>query len=234
MTDPDDLPSIGFRSSKQDISLGRSALLVIDMIYGNADRGYGLCAILTQQGVSVDYFIDRVDRLLVPQIQRLKELAVRHGAPVIYTAIGSTYADYSDVHANLRPVMQQWRQRIGDRTCAVLDELAPTGSDLVLTKRASSAWNGTDIDTILRARGADHVIVCGVVTNGCVLTTAIDAWDRGYRVTVPEDACATMRGPRSHDIAVEIMRDYGMDVTTTDELCGPRSDTSIPAGMEPA
>jgi biuret amidohydrolase len=223
MIDPGDLPPIGFRSSEQDISLGRSALLIIDMIYGNAARDYGLCAVLSQQGVSVDYFIDRVDSLLVPQIQRLKELAIRHRAPVIYTAIGSTYDDYSDVHANLRPVMRQWNQRIGERTSAVLDDLAPAGSDLVLTKRASSAWNGTDIDTILRARGLDHVIVCGVVTNGCVLTTAIDAWDRGYRVTVPEDACATMRGPRSHDMAVEIMRDYGMDLTTTDKLCGPRS-----------
>lgn len=229
MTDPDYLPPIGFRSSEQDISLGRSALLVIDMIYGNAARDYGLCAILTQQGVSVDYFVDRVDSMLIPRIRRLTALAHQAGAPVIYTAIGSTYDDFSDVHANLRPVMEQWNQRIGDRTCEVLDELAPAPGDLVLTKRASSAWNGTDIDIILRARGVDHVIVCGVVTNGCVLTTAIDAWDRGYRVTVPQDACATMRGPRSHDISVEIMRDYGMDVTTTDALCSAEARGSTGA-----
>jgi nicotinamidase-related amidase len=232
--DPDSLPPIGFRSSQQDINLGRSALLIIDMIYGNAARDYGLCAILTQQGVSVEYFIDRVDHLLVPHIQRLRALAARAGSPVIYTAIGSTYDDFSDVHPNLRPVMQQWNQRIGDRTCQVLDPLVPAAGDLVLTKRASSAWNGTDIDIILRARGVDHVIVCGVVTNGCVLTTAIDAWDRGYRVTVPEDACATMRGPRSHDMAVEIMRDYGMDVTTTDALCGTARQENIQVGMETA
>ena len=79
----------------------------------------------------------------------------------------------------------------------------------MLTKVSSGAWAGTNIDNILRFRGVEHVIATGVATNGCVLTTALGGWDKGFFFTIVEDATATT-GQRVHDQAIEVMRDYGM------------------------
>jgi nicotinamidase-related amidase len=62
--------------------------------------------------------------------------------------------------------------------------------DVVVRKRRTSAFVGTDLDLVLRARGVDTVVLAGVATSAMVAATAYDAADRGYRVTVLADGCA--------------------------------------------
>jgi nicotinamidase-related amidase len=62
--------------------------------------------------------------------------------------------------------------------------------DVVVRKRRTSAFAGTDLDLVLRARGVDKVAVAGVATSAMVAATAYDAADRGYRVSVLSDGCA--------------------------------------------
>jgi nicotinamidase-related amidase len=52
--------------------------------------------------------------------------------------------------------------------------------DVVVRKRRASAFAGTDLDLVLRARGVDRVVVTGVATSAMVAVTAYDAADRGY------------------------------------------------------
>src|ERR1700761_2443040 len=66
----------------------------------------------------------------------------------------------------------------------VLDE------DVVVLKRRASAFAGTDLDLVLRARGIDSVAVAGVAPSAMVAATCYDAADRGYRITVLRDGCA--------------------------------------------
>lgn len=62
--------------------------------------------------------------------------------------------------------------------------------DVVVLKRRASAFAGTDLDLVLRARGVDTVAIAGVATSAMVTATAYDASDRGYHVTVLRDGCA--------------------------------------------
>jgi nicotinamidase-related amidase len=62
--------------------------------------------------------------------------------------------------------------------------------DVVVRKRRASAFAGTDLDLVLRARGVDAVTITGVATSAMVAATAYDAADRGYRVAVLADGCA--------------------------------------------
>lgn len=55
-------------------------------------------------------------------------------------------------------------------------------------KMRFSAFVGTKLDIWLRSRGVTEVVLGGVCTHICVLHTAIDAYNRGYRVTVADDA----------------------------------------------
>ena len=55
-----------------------------------------------------------------------------------------------------------------------------------------SAWEGTRLETILKARGRDIVIVTGAWTNMSIEHTARTGADKGYYMVVPEDCCSTM------------------------------------------
>ncbi|WP_134728807.1 cysteine hydrolase family protein [Amycolatopsis nivea] len=62
--------------------------------------------------------------------------------------------------------------------------------DVVVLKRRASAFAGTDLDLVLRARGVRDLAVAGVATSAMVTATCYDAADRGYPVTVLRDGCA--------------------------------------------
>jgi maleamate amidohydrolase len=71
----------------------------------------------------------------------------------------------------------------------IVAEVAPTPGDVVIRKTGPSAFHDTPLDTVLRSRGVDTVLVCGEATSGCVRSTVVDACSRGYRVGVIGDCC---------------------------------------------
>ena len=62
--------------------------------------------------------------------------------------------------------------------------------DLVVCKVAYSAFFNTQLDWVLRKAGIETVVICGIVTNGGVASTARDAHVRDYSVMVLSDGCA--------------------------------------------
>nr|WP_202897425.1 isochorismatase family cysteine hydrolase [Actinopolymorpha pittospori] len=68
-------------------------------------------------------------------------------------------------------------------------DLPVTDSDVVVRKRRASAFAGTDLDLVLRARGVGTVAIAGVATGAMVAATCYDAADRDYHVTVLRDGC---------------------------------------------
>jgi gluconolactonase len=55
-----------------------------------------------------------------------------------------------------------------------------------------SAWEGSRLETILRAQGRDMIIDTGAWTNMSIEHTARTGADKGYFIVVPEDCCSTM------------------------------------------
>jgi len=71
----------------------------------------------------------------------------------------------------------------------------------------------------LTARGVDHLVICGLATDYCVLATALDARARGFGVTVVEDAVAPVdlvEGDGAR--ALEEMRGAGAAVVPAAEV----------------
>ncbi len=72
-----------------------------------------------------------------------------------------------------------------------IEELYPLPGEVVIDKPGKGAFYATDLDLLLRSAGVEMLIVCGVTTEVCVHTTVREANDRGYRVLVPGDCCAS-------------------------------------------
>ena len=49
--------------------------------------------------------------------------------------------------------------------------LAPREGELLVTKRRVSAFSGSDLDVVLRAKNIDSLVLCGIATSGVVLST---------------------------------------------------------------
>jgi gluconolactonase len=80
----------------------------------------------------------------------------------------------------------------GSWGAAPVDGLEPRPGDFVVEKMRMSAWEGTKLETILRAGGRDVIINTGAWTNMSVEHTARTGADKGYFVVLPEDCCSTM------------------------------------------
>ncbi|MEI7026878.1 cysteine hydrolase family protein [Paenibacillus sp. y28] len=70
-----------------------------------------------------------------------------------------------------------------------------------MDKTRYSAFAGTDLELQLRARGITELHLIGVCTDICVLHTAVDAYNKGFRLVIHEDAVASFN-PQGHEWAL--------------------------------
>jgi bifunctional isochorismate lyase/aryl carrier protein len=84
---------------------------------------------------------------------------------------------------------------------AIVDALSPGAAHIVLTKWRYSAFARTTLEPMLRARGRDQLIVCGVFAHiGCLMTTA-DAFMRDVEPFFVADGVADFSRAQ-HDLAL--------------------------------
>ena len=69
--------------------------------------------------------------------------------------------------------------------------LAPAAGEARIHKRFNSSFEETALEAELAKRGATHIALAGAATNWCIRATAYGALDRGYDLTLIEDAHTT-------------------------------------------
>jgi nicotinamidase-related amidase len=77
-------------------------------------------------------------------------------------------------------------------TGAINPALGPEAGDIVVTKHRVSAFAGTDLEMLLRARDIDTLVLFGIATSGVVLSTLLHACDADYKLVVIADCCADL------------------------------------------
>lgn len=70
-----------------------------------------------------------------------------------------------------------------------------------MDKTRYSAFAGTDLEIKLRERGITEVHLVGVCTDICVLHTAVDAYNKGFKIVVYKDGVASFN-PSGHEWAL--------------------------------
>lgn len=170
------------------------------------------------------YYLPRL-RQITGNTHRLLKTFRRFRREVVFTRHGALLSDGRDMIARRRrrdeaSIEQTETPTLWAKGCfehEVISELTPQPGELVIDKNASSAFNGTGIDQLLRNLGLETLIVTGMATDMCVETTARDAADRGYNVIVVEDATATFF-PEHHRAALSAMARVYTQVWSTDQV----------------
>jgi nicotinamidase-related amidase len=211
--------------AERSVQPERAALLIIDMQYATGSRQGALARKLAAEGSSVgDYRFDRIERLVLPHTLRLREAFSRAGRPVLHVTVGAALPDASDAPLHMRKLFAEVKNHVGSREHEILDELKPLPGEHVLRKTTVGAFASTSIDSLLRSLGCDQLYLCGISTNMCVESTAREAADRGYAVTLVEDACGTTHEDLHHATMRNFQRLFGR-VRSTAETEGEMGGT---------
>jgi nicotinamidase-related amidase len=130
----------------------------------------------------------------------------------------------NDAHDPSDPELRVWgaHAMAGTPGAQVIAELEPQpgAREIVSSKRAYGAFDGTGLDEQLRALGVDEVVICGQHTHICVRHSAYGALIRGYGVTVPRDGVCAFDGVDG-DAALEyLVMAYGATLTDVAALTG--------------
>jgi nicotinamidase-related amidase len=104
----------------------------------------------------------------------------------LYRNSGSGTGLGDPLKSNGSPVLQKdsW-------AAAVVDELKPEATDIMVDKYRISGFWDTPLDSILRNLGIRTILFAGVNTDQCVLHTLTDANFLGYGCLLVQDCCAT-------------------------------------------
>jgi nicotinamidase-related amidase len=78
----------------------------------------------------------------------------------------------------------------GSEGAAIHPAAAAREGEPIVVRARTSPFVGTDLETLLRANGIDTLVLAGVRTSGCVLSTVRHAGDLDYRLVVVRDCCA--------------------------------------------
>lgn len=208
-----------------EVEWTRAGLLVVDMQNYCANPASGIAQMLIERYPDVArYYVPRIDEA-VTNTRRLLEAFRSAEREVVFTRHGALLGDGRDMIARRQQRDDQSREQTdrptlwakGSMEHQVVAALAPLEYELVIGKNASSPFNGTGIDQLLRNMNLETLIVTGMATDMCVETTARDAADRGYNVIVGEDATATFF-PDHHRAALSALARVYTKVWNTDQV----------------
>lgn len=192
MTQAASLDYIRAYMAERPVAPRRAALVIIDMQHATGSRDGALGRKLAAEGSrAADYRFDRIERFVTPNAVRLREHFRSLGRPVLHVTIGAALPDASDAPPHMRKLFAGTSNYLGSREHEIVEPLKPQPGEHVLRKTTIGAFASTNIDSLLRALHCEQLYLCGVSTNMCVETTAREAADRGYLVTLVEDACGT-------------------------------------------
>lgn len=178
------------------VHMGKKALIVIDMIN-------------TYEHADAELLLPSVSKI-VPAVVQLLERARAHDVLVIY--VNDNFGEWRSHHGEILETA------LASRHADLVEPIRPDEESLFVVKARHSIFYETPLSYLLGQLGIDHVILCGQVTEQCVLYSALDAHIRHLHVTVAENAVAHIHADLA-DAALRMMqRNMGAEITAGDAV----------------
>jgi isochorismate hydrolase len=157
-------------------SLNNAALLVIDM---------------------QNFFFDEKShafvpsaRAIIPNIKKLITVFKKNGLPVIFTRQGLDKNSEKDAGGMMT---LWWKDILYAKTdeAEIVKEMEIDSEDIIINKKNYGCFKDTSLNTILKEKDVDTVVITGVMTHLCCDTTAREAFMNDYKVLFVADGTAT-------------------------------------------
>jgi biuret amidohydrolase len=204
----------------------RAAVVAIDLHRGHLDPEVATMPV-----------VPGTEERIIEANRKFFERCRDEGIPIVHQL--TSYRDADEIRSN-----PFWRTRADDPDatrknverhniqgspgCEIIPKLFDPAQDWVVdTKKRYNCFVGTDLDFVLRKHGINTVLLTGVNTNSCVLSTATSACSRDYAVFVVEDCVDSMDGPEIHEAALACVRAAFGWVMTSDEVIGALKGVAV-------
>ena len=125
--------------------------------------------IMDYQNRQLSNFSEEFQKDILGKANEVLATARQKGIPVIYVEV-------------LRG------ERTPDRE--IHNDITPKAGEIVLTKSRTGPFSTTNLDEVLKKQGIETLVLMGISTSGCVITTVRWASDIDYKLVVLSDCCA--------------------------------------------
>jgi nicotinamidase-related amidase len=186
-----------------DLDMAHTAVLAMDCQAG----------IVSVYAKPPEAFLDRTSSVL--------RAARNAGIPVVHVQVGfrpglPEVSQRNKLFAAIK-ASPQHQDFFQGATGAIHPALGPEPDDLIVTKHRVSAFTGTDLEMLLRAREVETIVLFGIATSGVVLSTLPHASDCDYKLVVIADCCADL-DTQLHEALLTRLFPQRADVLTATEF----------------
>ncbi|MCM2577176.1 cysteine hydrolase family protein [Streptomyces meridianus] len=173
-----------------------SAVVVIDMInlYDHEDA---------------DALVESA-RAALPAVRRLISRARARGVPVIYA--NDNFGRWRSHHDELLDAA------LAGPHADLVDPIRPDDASFFVVKARHSIFFETPMEYLLGQEGIRRVVLCGQVTEQCILYSALDAHIRHLKVAVAEDAVAHIHPDLARAALRMMERNMGAEICPADRI----------------
>lgn len=158
-------------------------------------------------------FIKKGSGIIIPKVLKLINFFIAKGIPMVFTQnrnyLGSQYQK-----------LIGWKRLMASPETDFIDELQ-SYNKTVINKTIYSAFTSR-FEKLSKKKKWKNFILCGIATDNCVLKTAVDAFEEGYRPIVITDAIYSHGGAKYHKAGLMILERFigKKQLITSRELFG--------------
>ena len=163
----------------------RSALIVIDII--------NHCCSAKCEVKKWNLTYSKI-RKMVPKLVNFIEKYRRYRKPIIF--VNCVKWDKKSVAPNIRELYKDPKNDYYTKDKTVFSEeffkVKPKKNDIIITKNSYDAFTNPKLDKVLKKMKVEHLIISGVLGEGCVNATIQSGFSKGYKITILKDLVETM------------------------------------------
>jgi ureidoacrylate peracid hydrolase len=219
-----DMPLLKTNPEPLEVDFARAAIVVVDMQNAFASKG-GTLDIAGANLSEAPGVVRTIREVLV---------AARAAAiPIVYLQMGykpdlsnaggprsPNYHKELGMHLmHQKPELRGKLLTEGSWDFAIVEELAPQASDIVVVKTRYSGFQGTTLDAQLRNRGIQFLFFTGIATNVCVESTLRDAYFHDYWPILVTNATMQAGERSAYDATIFNVESFFGWTTTSQKLC---------------
>jgi nicotinamidase-related amidase len=156
------------------------------------DPNTALIVIDLQKGIVGLAVIHPVDDV-IKRARALADAFRERGLPLVLVNVAGSAPGRTEQQRSVTSFPEGWTD--------LIPELDRQPGDIVVTKRTWGAFASTDLEAQLKMRGITQVVIAGVATATGVESTARQAYELGFNVTLALDAMTDLRA-EAHDYSI--------------------------------